>query len=590
MGWDDDKNFLANFHYRGLGWHELQWMWSTFHLGHYVPLSWMSLGADYLVWGMNPAGYHATSLALHVANATMLYFIARRIFQAALDTPPTAAGEVGARSVATRAFPPEFAAAATALLFAVHPLRVESVAWVTERRDVLSGLFYLGAVLSWLRYCDGSARNRRWYAIALMSAVCAVLSKATAVTLPAVLAVLAFYPLRHTAWRDGWWSESRKALYRELAPFALISASIAALAFVALQHVEQLPVAGKFAVSGYSIAFYLLKTIVPSGLAPLYAMPLHVDPFAARYLASGAVVAAICVLAWISRRRAPGFAAAWLVFLLVALPLVGVHQNGPQIAADRYTYNATIALALLAASTLFLVPRQRAVPAVALTSLVIAALMVGTWRQTLIWRDSRSLWTQVLSVEPDSYIAHNNWATALMQSDQLDSAAAHYEAALTISPGYVEAEDNLGVVRARQGRFAEAIAHHQRALVLDSMWAGAHNNWGVALARQGMDSAAVAHFQKALRLNPEFADAHVNWGNALVRAGHPEEAIEQYREAVALKPDDADAHTNWGVALARLKRYEEAIEHFRLALVGNPDHAGARAYLERTSQLIRQPD
>ena len=586
VSWDDDKNLLSNPHFRGLGWNELRWMWSTFHLGHYIPLSWMSLGADYVLWGMNPAGYHATSLLLHVANALLLYCIARRFF--AMTTPATGTA---------------IAAAVAALLFAVHPLRVESVAWITERRDVLSGAFYLSAIYAWLRFSASDRHARRWYVATLAAAACALLSKATAVTLPVVLAIISVYPMRRTAWRDGWWSSARRSLYRELAPVVVMAAATAALAFVALQREAQLTVGGKVAVSAYSLVFYLRQTIAPAGLSPLYAMPTIVDPFAARFVLSYVVVVALSFAAWAVRHRAPAATATWIAFVLVLLPLLGVHQNGPQIAADRYTYNASLAFALCAGGALLAIQTRHAARtgsdrvaldgagfrSVILAGIVIATLGGLTWKQSLVWHDSASLWTRALVVEPDSPIAHNNLANVLMLGDQLDGAAEHYARALALSPDYVEAEDNMGVVLARRGRFDEAVSHHQRALALDPGYANAHNNWGVALAKQSMDSAAIVHFREALRLSPDYADAHVNWGNALVRLGRPAEAVEQYGEALALRPDNADAESNWGVALARQERYAEAIEHFLRALAIDRDHREAREYLARTERLLRTP-
>src|SRR4051812_27398787 len=192
--WDDDRNFTSNFHYRGLGLQQLHWMWTTFHMGHYVPLSWMTLGLDYSLWGMNARGYHLTNLLVHAANAVLVYFLARRLL---------------ARSMKLEEPPLEISAAFGALLFSVHPLRVESVAWVTERRDVLSMFFCLSSVLWYLRHVDFE-RDRRWYCLSLVAFVCAILSKATSMTLPAVLLLVDIYPLRRVGGERGLWSESAR--------------------------------------------------------------------------------------------------------------------------------------------------------------------------------------------------------------------------------------------------------------------------------------------------------------------------------------------------------------------------------------------
>ena len=211
--WDDDRNFLNNAHYRGFGFDNLRWMWTTFHMGHYVPLSWMTLGLDYVVWGMNPTGYHLTNVLLHAVAAVLVYFIARRILRAA---QPDAEDRPGMLVIA---------AAVAALVFAMHPLRVESVAWATERRDVLSMCFFLATTVTYLRSLDASPRRRSWYWLSVGLFLCALLSKATAMTLPAVLLIMNAYPLRRLGGAHGWRSAAARRVYVEIAPFAALSAA-----------------------------------------------------------------------------------------------------------------------------------------------------------------------------------------------------------------------------------------------------------------------------------------------------------------------------------------------------------------------------
>src|SRR3989475_7114580 len=213
VDWDDQRNFLDNHHYRGLGWTHLRWMWTT-HLGHYIPLTWMTLGLDYVLWGMNPLGYHLTNLLLHAANAVLFYFVAFRILGLGLPDP-------GDRRQADLVLSAGFAA----LVFAIHPLRVESVAWVTERRDVLSGLFYLSAILIYLRTCERGERGRGWYWAAVGLFACALLSKSMVVNLPVVLLILDVYPLRRLGGSIGWWSEPARRGYVEKIPFVLLAAA-----------------------------------------------------------------------------------------------------------------------------------------------------------------------------------------------------------------------------------------------------------------------------------------------------------------------------------------------------------------------------
>src|SRR2546430_399980 len=345
VNWDDDKNFLDNPHYRGLGWTRLRWMWTT-HLGHYIPLTWMTLGLDYLLWGMNPLGYHLTNLLLHAANAVVFFFVVHRILTRALLSP------------AERGHALTVSAGFAALVFAVHPLRVESVVWITERRDVLSGLFYLLTILMYLRACEQEERGRGWYWAAVGLFACALLSKSMAVNLPVVLLILDVYPLRRLGESIGWWSAPARRGYVEKIPFVLLGAAASAIAVMAQSSVRaavslaQLSAPGRLAVSAYGLSFYLWKTVAPVNLSPLYELRPPVNPWAAPFIVSYGLVLALTAIALALRRRVPGLPAAWLAYVVVLLPVLGTFQSGPQIAADRYTYLAGLGWAIFAGAGL----------------------------------------------------------------------------------------------------------------------------------------------------------------------------------------------------------------------------------------------
>ena len=569
--WDDDRNFTDNFSYRGLGTAQLRWMWTTFHMGHYTPLSWMTLGLDYELWGMNAWGYHLTSLTLHAINAVVFYFLACRLLRLA----GVAAGDTRATAVPALA----------ALLFAIHPLRAESVVWITERRDVLSLLFVLTSIMAYLRSVEDGPSGHRWYWTSVLLYVCALLSKATAMSLPAVLLVLNVYPLRRIEGRATWWSDAAKRVYAELLPFALLTAATVVLSIVALKPPDQLGASGKVAVSAYSLSFYLWKTLAPSNLAALYEMPSRVNPLAPMFLVSYGIVLSLGVLTWINRRHA-GAVAAWATFVIMILPMLGVVQNGPQIAADRYTYHAAPALALLLAGALGHLIRRTPSAFAGVGTVAVLTMGVLTWRQTRVWHDSETLWRRVLSVNDESSTAHVALATLFYKKGNVPEAIAHYEQALVYDPVYPDGYNNLGVALVRLGRFDEAIARYRRAIELKPDYAEAHNNLGAAIAHQGDLLVAIDHYRRALAITPTFADAQVNWGNALVRLDSTDAAIDHYRAALMARPDAADAMHNWGVALARQGKLEEAIAQFRRALVAKPDHAEAREYLTRATELL----
>src|SRR3989441_241310 len=344
VNWDDKDNFLDNPHYRGLGWTHLRWMWTT-HLGHYIPLTWMTLGLDYLLWGMNPVGYHLTNLLLHAANAVVFFFVVLRILTRALSSP----SERGHALALSAGF--------ASLVFAIHPLRVESVAWATERRDVLSGLFYLLTILMYLRAREREERGRGWYWLSVAVFGCALLSKSMVVNLPVVLLILDVYPLRRLGGAMGWWSEPARRVYVEKIPFVLLAAAASAIAVMAQSSVHaalslaQLSVPGRVAISAYGLSFYLWKMVVPVNLSPVYERGL-IDPWATPFLLSYGLGLAITAIVLALRRRVPGLLAAWLAYIVVLSPVLGIFQSGPQIAADRYTYLANLGWAILAGAAM----------------------------------------------------------------------------------------------------------------------------------------------------------------------------------------------------------------------------------------------
>lgn len=521
--WDDEPNFLENSNYRGLGWTQLCWMFTTFHMGHYAPLTWVTLGVDYRIWGMNPAGYIQTNLLLHATNVAVFYLVALRLLRVALGPrPESSAWEVC------------LGATVAALFFALHPLRVESVVWVTERRDVLSALFYLLTILAYLRVHDAiiSARQQRWwYWAAVATFVLALLSKSMAVSLPIVLLVLDVYPLRRLSAAPSRWLEAgARRVWLEKSPFVLLSLAASVVAVIGLMRLggasplEKIGVAGRIAVSAYSLAFYLWKTVVPLKLSPLYELPTQITPGARPFLASYVVVAGLVGAAVLVRRRMPALMAVCVAYLAVLLPVLGIMHNGPQIAADRYSYLSSLGWSLLAGGAIgkvvgrkwaFGPVRRFRAWALGMVGAMIAFLGVLTVQQVRVWHDTESLWTQALAASPSSH--------------------AHY---------------NLGRIRFIDGRVTEAIEHYGAALAMRPAFFQAHNGLGLALAAQGNLENAIEHYQIALRINPNFAPAHLNLGDALARRGLMAQAIKEYREALRIQPGFAEAQRRLDVANA----------------------------------------
>jgi tetratricopeptide (TPR) repeat protein len=515
VDWDDYQNFVTNYDFRGLGWSNLKWAWSTTLLGHYVPLSWMSLEADFAMWGMNPHGYHITSLLIHIANVLLLYAAAQKILRMA-----------GAHS-------PDFTAWAGALLFAVHPLRVESVAWITERRDVLSLFFTLVALLSYLRHVR-EERVGRWYWATCLSFAAGLLSKASVVTFPVILLVLNWFPLNRFK------ALGRRHVIVELSPMFAMSIATGIMSIVALDAGPQLEPLQKLAVSAYALALYVVKTVWPARLAPLYPMPQTIRPFAAPFLAAYVATILAAVMLWRSRIRRPGLVAASLMSVVLVLPFLGAVQNGSVIAADRYTYLAAIPVSILLAVGLERVSLlRRGIAVLAIASL----LTVLSRQQSKVWVTTEALWSRVLEVDSTSYAAFNG----------------------------------LGAVVAERGESGKAIEYFRRSIELNPNYAGSYNNLGYELANLGQIDEAIVAYRAALRLQPEFADAEANLGNAMAFKGRYEEAISHYQRATAVAPNRAGVEFNWALALYRSGRLREAKERLETTLALDPQMPDARA-------------
>jgi tetratricopeptide (TPR) repeat protein len=562
VNWDDDMNFLLNVHYRGLGLSELRWMFTTsIATGQWIPLTWLTLGLDYVLWGMRPIGYHLTSVLLHAANASVFFFITRRLLGAA-------GPELGARARA-------LGAGAAALVFALHPLRVESVAWVTERRDVLSGLFFLLTLLGYLRAADGGGTGRRrWLAASVGFYALALAAKAVVVTLPLLLVVLDVYPLRRlpARWR-GWLAPAVRRVWAEKVPYgplALVAAGVAAYALrVSTLAPDAYPLWAHVFIGAHSLCFYVWKTLLPLRLSPLYELPARIDPLDPVLLGSVVAVVGIGAGVWALRRRWPAGLAACAAYVLLLAPVSGLPRTiGPQLVATRYSYLSCLPWAVLAGAGLVSgwqllrrsTPGMLTLALAGLPVCIVIGLGVLTWNQVQVWHDSARLWSYTVAIGYGSPIAHNNWGAALNDQGNWPEAIAHFQQALRLNPDYAEAYNNWGLALAYQGKPAEAIVHFQQALRLQPDYADAHNNWGAALNNQGNWPEAIAHFQQALRLKPDDADAHTNWGWALAEQGEPTEAIEHFKEALRFKPDGAEAHTNWGVALLRQGELAEMME------------------------------
>ncbi len=521
--WDDDTNLINNPYFRGLGWTQLRWMWTSHLMQHYVPLAWMSFGFDYLIWGMDPFGYHLTNVLLHACNAALVLVLAMWLMK--LDAPPYSNHS---------SFLLLQGATFAALVFGLHPLRVESVAWATERRDVLSGLFYIAALLAYLRAFGDQPSQKKYYWLSLGLFVAAVLSKEVAVTLPAVLLILDVYPLRRLVRQGGSWSRTalQRCLAEKLPFFAVTMADSAMTIIVAFRHhlPDSFATLGwipRIAITVYGMAFYVLKTVAPIRLSPLYPLTdTKLDPLGVPFLTSLALVLVITLAAIALRRKLPALLAVWLAYAVTLLPMGGIIHNGDQIAADRYSYLSCIGWAILAgAAVRWWIETPRAGRAMrSLTAALLVALPAilvrQTWSQTRIWRDAETLWTRAIEVEP-SPVALCNLGTALFHRGDLPGAEARFRRAIAINPRYGPAHNNLGGALVDQRRYEEAIQEFLTAHQLAPSAPEPYNGMGNALLLQGKYDQAIAQYRKVLELRPDYPGAEESLRQALALKNRP---------------------------------------------------------------------
>jgi tetratricopeptide (TPR) repeat protein len=550
--WDDDAYVTANRALRSLGGLWRIWFEPSSALSYY-PLTFTSLWLDYQLWGARPFGYHLVNVLLHGLNAVLVWRLLER-----LHVP-------GARLAAA--------------LFALHPVHVESVAWITERKNVLSGAFYLGALLAWpgLASTGDEASNRRRYVVALALFAAALLAKTVTCTLPAAVLVIGWWRRGTLEWRD---------VRRTLPLFALGGLLAATTVWVERQHAAgidwELSPVERVLIAGRALWFYVGKLLWPTSLTFSYPRWDIDDGVGWQYLFPLAALAVGIALLAGRHRLGRGPFAAMLFFVLTVAPALGFVDVFPfrySFVADHFQYLASLGPITLAAAAVASmrvdVNLRRVVPVG-----VLAVLALLTWRQAGIYRDLETLWRDTLAKNPGSWMAHNNLGLLLADRGQFAAAEAHYRAAIGLQGEDAFARNNLGNLLARQGDYAAATREFAAVLESEPNNPEAHNNLGNALAMQGRLAEAMEHWAHAIRVRPLYAEPHNNLATALASQGRIDEAAQHLVEALRKDPDYADAHRNLGMLLSAQGRRPEAAHHLETALRLRPDDGAARAALE----------
>jgi tetratricopeptide (TPR) repeat protein len=587
INFDDPSYVYDNKFVRGgLSLQSLGWAVTSIEQANWHPLTWLSHMLDWQLFGSWAGGHHLTSALLHTAGTVLLFWLLKRMTGA------------------------PWPSAAVAALFAVHPLHVESVAWVSERKDVLSTLFGLLALLCYVRYAERPGVGRYLWVAVLFAA--SLMCKPMLVTLPCVMLLLDYWPLRRyplriancelriqTAPARGLFKSAirnpqsaisfarttaLRLILEKLPLFALVAAS-SIMAFItqrhggAMKYAEQLPFLTRLANAPVVYVTYLGKTVWPTALALFY--PYTERPVWQAVLATALLAAITAGVVWQIRRR-PYLAVGWFWYLGMLVPVIGLVQVGEQSMADRYTYLPLVGIFIMGvwgARDLAAGRRAWQVGLVCAFAAALVACAALAQQQVACWKDSKTLLEHDIEAAGDNPMARGNLGvfymddTRLEKSERLRRAMAEFRRALELNSRYVFAHNNLGLALAEQDNLSEAIDHYRIALQIDPRHAPTHNNLGMALARQDNLDMAIRHYREAIDLRPDYAKAYNNLASALHRQGKVNEAIDGFRRAIALDRRYARPHNNLGMVLAQLGLTDEAIAEYREGLRLDPENA-----------------
>jgi tetratricopeptide (TPR) repeat protein len=567
VNYDDVDYVTGNPHVQsGMSVEGVVWAFTGFHSWNWHPLTWLSHMLDCQLFGLDAGAHKLVNVAFHIGCTVLLFLVLNRM---------TAA---------------PWRSAFVAAAFALHPLRVESVAWVSERKDVLSVFFWMLTMWAYVRYVERQVARR--YLLVLGCFALGLMAKPMLVTLPLVLLLLDVWPLNRMPLdqtREAW----RHVLHlvREKLPLFVLSAGCCVATYWAqvtggpVSAVKSLPLAYRLANVPISYLRYIKKLLLPVHLAVIYPLPPSVALTHALVAAAAIVIVTVLVIRVV--RTHPFLAVGWFWYLVTLIPVIGLVQAGDRIIADRFTYVPAVGLLLMAAWGLpaLLPPTRHAQAALRAASVAaIVAMMYGTWHQVRYWQNSVTLFEHALAVTSGNYPAHYSLALALLQQGRVEEAARHLQQAVELRPEYAEANKILADILARNGQLDEAIRHYQVALQWRPRWADAENNLGFALAARGQLQEAITHFSRALQFDPRSAATELNLGVAYVKLKNPDLALTHLLQSLALNSADAQAQYLAGMVLEERGQPTEAVKHLAEAVRLKPGYAEARAALDRLSQ------
>jgi tetratricopeptide (TPR) repeat protein len=583
INYDDDVYVTENLNVQtGLALKSVFWAFRTGEATNWHPLTWVSHLLDYEIYGLKASGHHLTNLLLHIINTILLFLIINRITGTLWESGFIAA------------------------LFALHPLNVESVAWVAERKNVLSTFFLMLTIWAYIAYVKRPKLSR--YLLIVFSFILGLLSKPMLVTLPFVMLLLDYWPLERFQFghlmgpdklsvnktvNSRYQKTSILYLILEKVPLFALSIGSSFLTILAAQNggaiasLEVYPLGMRISNILVSYVSYICKMLWPHKLAVLYPYP-EIIPL---WQVVGACLFLLCIsfLVIQAAQRRPYLLMGWLWYLGTLVPVIGLVQVGVQSMANRYAYVPLIGLfIIITMGVTDLLARWRHGRAIFVitASLFLFSLIILTRNQVYFWRNSITLFEHTLKVTVNNSRIHNSLGFTLVRQGEIQEAINHYTEALRIEPSYSVAHYNLGIALTMEGNIEDAIAHYTRALQINPNYAIAHNKLGILLTRKGKHQEAITHFSEALRVKPDSVELYINLGNSLVAMGRIGESIAYYTEALRINDYHFGAHYNLGNALFRQGKIQEAITHYGRSLQIKPDFAEAHFNLGLASFMI----
>ncbi len=571
VNWDDQVYVVENPHLRIGSAGDLVWLFTNSYFRSYIPLALLSHAIDFSLWGLQAGGHHLTSLVLHAVNTALFFLLTIVVLAAARERiDPGGKGIFGLvrRNLdATVILGGVFAA----LLFGIHPTRVEAFAWISDRKDLLSFLFLIPALLSYVQYSAlrGSDRARVWYLLSVTLYLLALLSKSSVLVMPGVLVLLDLT----VGPRSGWKLHVRR-LFTEKLPFLLLSiiAGLAAISSVPSSDISymlaDLTPVQKTLLPLYAVSFYLEKMLWPAPLAAVYDIPPAATMIAMTVIV--VLVTGLCILLYTLGQRF--WLAAWVYYLLMLFPTIAYPSSGIQPIADRYAYVALPGFFLLAGGALGrlsgesrgIAGRLR-IPVIATAAALVIILALLTIRQVAVWENSETLWQHEVDSYSDIAIGYNNLGAAVCKSGRPDEAIMQFTVALGLKPDYAHAWNNLGVAENAKGDIQKAIASYARAIQLEPDYAEAYVNMGEIYLRAGDPDRALNYLEPGLSFDPASARAHCDLGWARFEKGDRDSALPLFRRAVALQSDYARAYYYIGVIQGDRGEAASSLASFRMA-------------------------